>query len=305
MNRTALFVDTVVIIAAYSAWLMLVLYGNNLPIWLLFILAGYVCCVHGSIQHIAVHGHPTQHSWLNTLLVYPPLALYFPFQIYKESHLQHHQCEMLTDVETDPESLYLTREHWNRLNPVSRLIYRINFTLAGRLIIGPFVSLYQLWKNEFHIVLSGNRRRALIWGMHGVGCTAVLAFVSLIGNMPIWKYLVCFAYPGIALTLLRSYTEHRWSMSASERTIIIEGSWISRLLYLNNNYHWVHHENPRLPWTRVPEVFRRRREEILQQNGNFYIKGYHQVFTRLWKDKLIDPIHPTFIQNEKFSKVVQ
>ena len=271
---------------------MLVLYGNELPLWLLFILAGYVCCLHGSVQHIAVHGYPTRYSWLNSLLVYPPLALYFPYPVYKESHLEHHQCETLTDVRRDPESLYLTREHWDQLSPFSRLMYRFNFTLAGRLIIGPFVSLYQLLKSEFSTIITGDSKRTTIWVLHGIGCSAVLVFVTIVGDLPVWKYLLCFAYPGISLTLLRSYTEHRWSPDENERTIIIEGSLISKLLYLNNNYHWIHHEDPRLPWSKVPAVFRERREEILQLNGNFYMRGYHNVFARLWKDKLIDPLHP-------------
>ena len=67
---------------------------------------------------------------------------------------------------------------------------------------------------------------------------------------------------------------------------------MSSLLYLNNNFHWVHHENPKLHWTLVSGEFRRRRAEILAKNGNFYIRSYFKIFERLWKDKLIDPLHP-------------
>ena len=291
MHRDSLIFDLSVGIAIYAFWLALVLYGDTLPLVALFILGGYVSCLHGSFQHIAVHGYPTKHEWLNSLLVYPPLSLYFPYPIYRATHLDHHACEVLTDVETDPESVYLSSGHFHGLNRLSRLVYRFNFTLAGRLLIGPFVSLYHLWKNEFRLIIAGDTQRMRTWLVHILWSAAILIFVQLAG-LPIWKYLLCFVYPGISLILFRSYTEHRWSTSTDERSLIVEGSMITRILYLNNNYHWVHHENPGLPWKMIPRVFYQRREEILKRNGNFYYKGYTDILKRLWQDKLIDPVHP-------------
>ena len=257
-------------------------------------MGGYVTCLHGSLQHIAVHGYPTRYQWLNSLIVYPPLIFFFPYPTYRKSHTIHHQCEVLTDAETDPESVYLSKNHWDRLNRLGKLIYRFNFTLTGRLLIGPFVSLYLLWKGEFQAILAGDRQRAQIWLIHIAFSAVILIFVTQVGEMAVWKYLLCFAYPGISLTLLRSYCEHRWSPSEDERSLIIEGSPISRLLYLNNNYHWIHHENPALPWQQVSIEFDRRKEEILRLNGNYYYRGYLDVFKRLWKDRSIDPVHPYF-----------
>ena len=292
IDRNQLAVDLAVTVGIYTAWTLLVIYGNDLPLVLLFILGGYITCLHGSLQHIAVHGYPTRWRWLNTLLVYPPLAFYFPYLTYRESHLEHHKVEVLTDVETDPESLFLSRKHWDSLNNLSKAVYRFNFTLVGRLLIGPFVSLYLLWKGEFRRIVGGDRTCAVTWLLHICAMIAIALLIQYGTTMPLWKYLLCFAYPGISLTLLRSYTEHRWSTDDAERSIIVEGSPISRLLYLNNNYHWVHHENPRLPWQNVATEFNQRRAEILKLNGNFYYKGYMQMFARLYKDKLIDPIHP-------------
>ena len=283
-----------IVIGVYVCWLLLVLYGNSLPVWLLFFMGGYVTCLHGSLQHIAVHGYPTRYQWLNSLIVYPPLIFFYPYPTYRESHTIHHQCEVLTEAEVDPESVYLSQKHWDRLNALGKIIYRFNFTLAGRLLIGPFVSLYLLWKEEFQAILAGDRQRAKIWLIHIAFSTVILIFVTQVGEMAVWKYLLCFAYPGISLTLLRSYCEHRWSPSEDERSLIIEGSPISRLLYLNNNYHWIHHENPALPWQQVSIEFDRRKEEILRLNGNYYYRGYLDVFKRLWKDRSIDPVHPYF-----------
>ncbi len=286
-------IDLTIACGIYISWFILVIFGNDLPIVLLFLAGGYLICLHGSLQHIAVHGYPTQWRWLNTVIVYPPLAFFYPYSIYRESHIQHHQIEILTDVNTDPESLYLSKSHWDRLNALSKNVYRFNFTLLGRLLIGPFVALYQLWKGQALLIFSGDLRCALTWIGHIAACLVIALFVHYASDMPIWKYLLCFVYPGISFTLLRSYTEHRWSDNENERSIIVEGSRLSRLLYLNNNYHWVHHENPALPWQELSTAFRQRRSEILQSNRNFYYKGYFQLFARLFKDRWVDPIHPS------------
>ncbi len=290
MNR--LFVDLTITFGIYLTWFVIVIYGNSMPTLLLFIMGGYLVCLHGSLQHIAVHGYPTRWHWLNTLLVYPPLAFFYPYQTYRDSHIVHHKVETLTDVESDPESVYLSRAHWDSLNTLSQSIYRFNFTLLGRLLIGPFVALHRLWISEASKILAGDKSAAGVWLVHITACSAIALFVHFVTAMPLWKYLLCFVYPGISLTLLRSYTEHRWSNDAKQRSIIVEGSFVSRLLYLNNNFHWVHHENPALPWQDVSSVYQQRRAEILNANGNFYYKGYFQMLRRLFRDRWIDPIHP-------------
>ena len=264
-----------------------------MPIWLLMVLGGYVVCLHGSLQHEAVHGHIARSRRLNNMITYPPLALYFPYTVYREEHLKHHACEVLTDVDTDPESLYFSRAQWERKNRLLKFIYTINFTLAGRLIIGPIVSLVILWRNQVRRVVSGDSRRLGVMISHVVLMAAILWFASWAGDIPVWKYMLCFAYPGISLTLLRSYTEHRWSSNEGERTIIIEGSPLTRLLYMNNNFHWLHHKNPRLPWRQVAKEYYLKRHKILSANGNYFYRSYLQLVPRLWKDRLIEPVHPT------------
>ena len=277
----------------YAAWILLILYGNLIPVWLLFFLGGFVVCLHGSLQHEAVHGRPTSKPWLNTLLVTPPLSLGYPYTIYREEHTRHHEVEVLTDAENDPESLYFTPDQWSKKSVLFQYIHIINFTLLGRMTIGPFVSIVTLWRNQTRKILNGDVNRAVTWVIHILLCGAVLLMAYQVGEMPVWKYIMCFAYPGIALTLLRSYTEHRWSDIDTERSIVVEGSWVTQLLYLNNNFHWVHHEKPQLPWYEISREFKRRREEVLRNNGEFYVRGYWQMLPRLWLDKFKVPVHPS------------
>ena len=62
-----------------------------------------------------------------------------------------------------------------------------------------------------------------------------------------WQYIVLCVWPGLSLTLMRSYAEHRPSDNNHQRCVIIEGSWVTRLLLINVNIHQVHHEFPHLP----------------------------------------------------------
>ena len=73
----------------------------------MILAGGFIVCVHGSLQHEFLHGHPTSSQTLNTLLIWFPMGLWMPFTIYRDSHIAHHRCERLTDPLQDPESFYL------------------------------------------------------------------------------------------------------------------------------------------------------------------------------------------------------
>ncbi len=47
---------------------------------------------------------------------------------------------------------------------------------------------------------------------------------------------------------MRSFQEHCPADDAHERTIINETAWPWRRLFLNNNFHAVHHNLPGVPW---------------------------------------------------------
>ena len=58
---------------------------------------------HSSLQHEALHGHPTRSAALNEALVFLPLGLLFPYRRFKMLHLRHHNNSALTDPYDDPE----------------------------------------------------------------------------------------------------------------------------------------------------------------------------------------------------------
>ncbi|MFQ5760261.1 MAG: fatty acid desaturase, partial [Acidiferrobacterales bacterium] len=104
----------VVAVLIYAGFAGLTWHYHALPWWLVLPLGAYLVGWHGSLQHEAVHGHPTRWPWVNELLAFPSLWLWMPYRVYRVAHLQHHATPSLTDPIDDPESYYLTPEEWAR-----------------------------------------------------------------------------------------------------------------------------------------------------------------------------------------------
>lgn len=277
----------------YAVWGLLTWYHASIPWWLLLFLGGYTVCLHGSLQHEFLHGHPTRDDRLNKLLAWLPLGLWMPYTIYRDSHIAHHQCRRLTEPTQDPESFYLKAADWKRLPSSMRFILSINNTLAGRLLIGPIIAVGRFWFKQARQLIAGHRRYASVWLWHLAGCAAVLYWVIAVCNFSFWQYLVLFVWPGLSLTLLRSYTEHRPAANLDQRTIIVEGSWLTRLLFLNNNYHHVHHSEPALAWHQLAKRYNDTRQSVNRDNGGFYCRGYFDIFRNYLLRVKDSPVYPS------------
>jgi fatty acid desaturase len=110
------------------------------------------------------------------------------------------------------------------------------------------------------------------------------------------EYVVLFAYPGLALTLLRSFAEHRPAADPAHRTAIVETGPLMSLLYLNNNLHSVHHNRPDAPWYRLRAIYRDGRAAILTGNGGYRFRGYAAVLRRFLLTVKDSPEYPGAIQ---------
>jgi fatty acid desaturase len=278
----------------YAGWLAVSWWWRELPASLLVILGGWLLAWHGSLQHETIHGHPTRLRWLNKAFGFPPLGLCLPYELYRRSHLRHHRNSHLTDPVEDPESAYLTARAWRRLGPVGRALQRASLTLGGRILLGPILIVVRLLKRELVRLAAGNRKRRRIWIHHLTAVSAILGWVALVCHMPLWIYVSAFVYPGMALTQLRAFAEHRWAADPAHRTAIVEASLFG-ILFLHNNLHAVHHALPQLPWYRLPAVYRAARAEFLRDNGGLLYHGYADVARRfLWRlhDVAVHPLHP-------------
>lgn len=281
-----------VAIGVYAGWLMLTWYAALTPWWLLIPLAGYLLCLYGSLQHEIVHGHPTRTRWINTLLGWPPLSLWLPLDLYRDTHLRHHRATQLTCPIEDPESFYVTAQEWARLGPLARGLLRCNGTLLGRLLLGPLIVVGQFWRAELNRLLRGNLKHLRTWLSHAAGCGLVIAWVVGVCDIALSHYLLFFVWPGLSLTLLRSYAEHRPAPEQAQRSAIVDASAPMHLLYLNNNYHAMHHRQPTLAWYELPAAYRANREEILRDNGGYRYTGYAELLLRFMVRGSGTPTHP-------------
>ena len=84
------------IAAIYGSWLAaLVWYAHGASLGAVAALV-VIAAWYMSLQHELVHNHPTRHAALNRALGLLPIAVWYPFDIYRRSHLAHHRDELLT-----------------------------------------------------------------------------------------------------------------------------------------------------------------------------------------------------------------
>lgn len=265
---------------AYVGWVALTLGYQALPWWVLLPAAGYVMALYGSLQHETIHGHPTRWRVVNEALGWAPLWLWLPYPIYRDEHRTHHDDTILTDPVADPESKYAAPADWPRVSGIRRAALTVNTTLLGRLTVGPALSITDFLRRELRLVIADAPGRRRIWTLHALALVPVLAWLWLCA-IPIWAYALLFVYPGLSLTLLRSYAEHIASADPQSRTVTVEAGPFFSLLFLNNNLHALHHARPELPWYALPRLARRLPRPALRY------AGYGAIARRF----LVSPIH--------------
>ena len=278
--------------AVYASFLLVTWFYDALPWWAVAVCGGAIVCLHGSLQHEAMHAQPTRTTWLNALLVFPSLWLWLPFSLYRETHLAHHRDERLTDPLEDPESNYVHPAAWQAMGPLHRLIRRAMATLLGRLLLGPPYIALRTFATLARRLGRGDWPYLRHWLLHIPAVALVLLWVIGVCGIPLGEYLLLFVYPGMALTLLRSFAEHRAAVEVAHRTALIEAGPVMSLLYLNNNLHLVHHNEPGLPWHRRPARYRACRAALLEANGGYRFRSYGELFARYLLRAREPMVHP-------------
>jgi fatty acid desaturase len=278
-------------LAVIAAWAALAAGAAALGLWLAVPALAVLVAFHSSLQHEAIHGHPTPWRWLNDALVLPAIGLVVPYERFRESHLAHHHDPKLTDPYDDPETNYLDPGVWDRLPPAARVVLAANNTLLGRMAMGPLIGTWVLWRDDARALRGGDRAVARAWALHALGLAPVVAWLAFAGTMPVPAYLLgCWG--GLAILKVRTFLEHRAHERAAARSVVIEDRGPLAFLFLNNNFHAVHHAHPGLPWYRLPAEYARRQDEFLRRNGGYRYRSYGEVF-RLHLLRRKDPVaHP-------------
>ena len=161
-------------------------------------------------------------KWLRRALVWPPIGVWFPFELYRRSHSQHHRNRYLTYPGEDTESYYNKEEDWKEHGALWRWLLIVNQTFLGRLFIGPFLAAPRLFVEEVGKMIAGDTANAGIWVRHFIALAMMLLLVTRVFDMSVLWYLAEFVYTGFIFGMMRSFTEHRWGERPSERTAVVE-----------------------------------------------------------------------------------
>ena len=131
------------------------------------------------------------------------------------------------------------------------------------------------------------------WGLHLLGLVPVVAWLW-VAAMPWWAYLLA-AWIGHGLLKIRTFLEHRAHEAARARTVVIEDRGPLSLLFLNNNFHVVHHMHPAVAWYKLPKLYAERKAHYLRRNDGYLYRSYAQVFAQYLlrtKDPVPHPVWP-------------
>jgi fatty acid desaturase len=284
-------------------------FHRSIPQPVLILALGIVSAWHGSLQHELIHGLVFNKRSANTLIGTPTINLWLPFSHYRQTHLQHHRDEHLTDPTEDPESWYRHANDWNGLGRVMRSVLWFNRTLLGRMVVGPILAIFGYLHTQIGELLRGSRPALHRWSRHGLAIAVTGTWVFGICRVPLLTYGLGAIYLGSALTLVRSYAEHRWLPNGAGRTAIVRSRGPLALLFLNNNLHLPHHLRADVRWYHLPAVARELQCDDVAASGAGIYCGYRSVIRRYFLRPFCQPVHPETIglmpKPALYSKVLQ
>jgi len=282
----------VVILGCHAIWVLGTTWLAAQSLAAGIVVTGVAVALASSLQHEAIHGHPFRNVALNTALVFPSYNFLIPYDRFRDTHLDHHMNGNLTDPYDDPESNYLDPVVWRSLPGAARALLLFNNTLLGRILIGVAVSQTVFFLGDFRAAAAGDRRVIRGWLWHIPAVSLVVLWLGTVGQMPVWAYLLA-AYAGLALIKIRTFLEHQADQRVAGRTVIIEDRGLLSFLFLNNNLHAIHHAHPRIPWYRLPKLYRDNRERFVARNGGYIYRSYAEIFRKYLlrsKDPVVHPL---------------
>ena len=282
------------IAASYGVWGLLLFYGGHLHPSIWIVLSALNITLFMSITHEVVHRHPTRNRTLNRFLILLPIGWSIPYERFERTHLDHHDTEELTDPFDDPESWYVSLPDWISSNFVARQVLVFNNTLFGRMLIGPIIGLSRFYLGEIKTIWKQNGvfySHVAPWALHLALCSAMALAIWRYGTVPLWQW-ICAIYIGHSVLLIRTFLEHQAAPDRSKRTVLIETPCPIAFLFLFNNYHFVHHDRPHVPWYKLPREYQQRRDHFLAENGAYVYKSYLEIFRKFFLRTKEPVAHP-------------
>ncbi|MDQ1831821.1 fatty acid desaturase [Massilia scottii] len=276
----------------HGGWLATLAFWRELGTPVATGLLVWWCAWYMSLQHELIHGHPTRWPALNRLFGTMPLAVWYPYRLYRDSHLRHHVDFHLTMPALDTESYYVSPATWAGLGKPMQALLWLNKTFWGRMLVGPAIAIAGAWTQAVREPLRGNWSNVPMWLRHLGMLAAMLWSVDAVFGVSALYYVLAISYPAQSLVMIRSFYEHRPAEEHKQRIVLNEAGFVFRLLFLNNNFHLVHHDFPSLPWYLLGRVYRARRDAYIARSGGFYVRGYGELMRRFGVTPVDPPVHP-------------
>ncbi|ELW1648305.1 fatty acid desaturase [Enterobacter oligotrophicus] len=279
------------IITLYGGWFSTLAYWQTLGLLPATLLLVWFTAWYMSLQHELIHGHPTRFPRINQLFGTLPLAVWYPYGLYRDSHLAHHRNDHLTVPVDDPESYYFTEESWARFSPWQKRLIHARNTFIGRVLLAPLLDIVQTLNSAVVAFRQCHLRAMVMWLVHVALLIVLFAWMDHIGFSPLW-FVLAVSYPALALTKVRSFLEHRATDDPLARSVINEAGLFWQVLFLNLNYHSVHHDLPGVPWYGLKSIYLRNRDDYQQRNHGFMVKGYGEWLRQFWGKAVDITVHP-------------
>lgn len=286
------------IVTIYGGWFTTLAHWQTLGLLPATLLLIVFTAWYMSLQHELIHGHPTRHAWLNQLFGLAPLAVWFPYGLYRDSHLAHHRNQQLTLPEEDPETYYFSAERWQRFPRWQQRVIVLRNTFAGRLLLAPWLDIFGTLTALVRAFRQREPRTMAMWLVHGALLALLFAWLRRCEFSVGW-FLLAVSYPALALTKVRSFLEHRAADDPLARSAINEAALPWRLLFLNLNYHSVHHDLPGVPWYGLRKIYLLWQDAYQRRNHGFVVKGYREWFSRFLFTAVNVTAHPATRLNRK------
>jgi fatty acid desaturase len=277
--------------AIYGGWFFTACHARSLGLSAAIPLLAVFSTWYLSLQHELLHGHPTRSAFVNGLIGFAPLAAWFPYRVYRDLHLQHHDDPHLTHPEIDPESYFVSGDAWRQAGPLTRALLVARNTFFGRLLLGPAFSIAATATQALRKPMRGDWSDVPAWLAHFAALAVLMAWLDRACGIAPWLFIAGVAYPALALSAVRSFHEHRAAASHEQRSVINEAAWFWRLLFLNNNYHLVHHDLPHVPWFALRKVYVASQGQYRERSGGFVVKGYGEWAKRNAFVPVTGPVH--------------
>ena len=225
---------------------------SNLPYGLSFILTCITAYICFTPMHDATHSSTSRHGWFNQLLgTMVGIPLMAPFTAFRVIHLQHHKHT--NEALYDPDRWSGTGPTW--LLPVKWLTQDLHYYWFY------FIFLKRPLKERLSVCAELLLIGAFTFGLAQIiGWQAILYYFILPARLASAALAFAFDY----LPHVPHQTPAKVDRFAATRIML---NPIFNYLFLNQNYHLVHHLYPAVPFYRYPVAWMHKEKQLRAQGA--------------------------------------